>query len=664
MWREHGSAALIFVVASVAMTWPLALNLDRAVADPGDPYIVIWILDWNWWATFHSPGSLFHANIFHPAKYSLAFSEHLYGLALLLFPLRAAGVDPITTYNIALLAGFAFCGFAAYLLGRHLTGSWVAGIAAGVFYAFVPFRFVHLSHLQHIWGGWLPFLLLALLLYAANPTPRRAAAFGAAFVMNGLTNVHYLFFGAFAVGITALLLVPRREWRNLALAMFVALLILAPFLYPYAVVAKLYDMQRTWEEVYRFSALPHDWLPGAEEPERRLFPGAVALLIAGAGALLAGPLARRMFPGSASRARGGLALAALWIVIGFLGSLGLNFELHRFLFGAVPGFRAIRAPTRWAVIAYIGLAILIALATAVVAKRNRWLAALLPVALIASLWMAPIRWYLTDPAIPPLYRWLATQEVRAIAELPIDLAGLEYEYLRMTTAHRQRTVNGISGFSPRFRDELSASWKRDPIPDAFLDMLEAAGVELVIVHADAMGERAVQVREWVARETRRNRLSFVRRFDRRLGHDWVFSIGRSGEGDRGELQAFLDGDAICGSSTAGVLDFPPPGMDFKTGNATFTGWVTAPAGVASVDLWFNNRTVRARAALRPDPKFRRRCLDLPEAEHVRFAAAFEDRPPGLWEQNDVQVEITDGNGDRSVLDGRWFRWRKRPFYLR
>ena len=51
-----------------------------------------------------------------------------------------------------LLAGFAFSGFGAYILGRRLTGSWIAGLAAGVFYAFVPFRFTHLAHIQHIWG--------------------------------------------------------------------------------------------------------------------------------------------------------------------------------------------------------------------------------------------------------------------------------------------------------------------------------------------------------------------------------------------------------------------------------------------------------------------------------------------------------------------------------
>jgi hypothetical protein len=262
-WRWHVVAALVFAALSIAFTWPLAPNLSTAVADPGDPLINIWILDWDWWATFHQPLSLFHANAFFPAKYSLAFSENLYAIAVLLFPLRALGVGPVAAYNVAMLAGFAFCGFAAYLLGLRLTHSFAAGMAAGIFYAFLPFRFVHLSHVQHVWGGWLPLMLVALLAFHERPTPRRAWLLAAAFVLNGLTNIHYLFFGAFAIGVTGALLIPRAHWRTLAVPMLVAGLALLPFLYPYAVVAKLYGMQRTAEEVLRYSATPRDWLPGA-----------------------------------------------------------------------------------------------------------------------------------------------------------------------------------------------------------------------------------------------------------------------------------------------------------------------------------------------------------------------------------------------------------------
>lgn len=642
--KRHAAAALVFVGLSVAMTWPLALNLGRAVSDPGDPYITIWILDWDWWATFHAPLSLFHANAFYPAKYSLAFSENLYGLAMLLFPLRMFGIDAITAHNIALLAGFAFSGFGAYVLGRRLTGSWIAGLAAGVFYAFVPFRFTHLPHVQHIWGGWLPLMLAALLAYAERPTRKRAIVFAVMFAMNGLTNIHYLFFGALAIAITAVLLLPRSAWRELAMATAGALVLLVPFLYPYAAAAKLYGMERTWEEVARFSAVASDWLPGAiAEPERWLYPGALAYVVA----LVAMWVARKQKPQ--------LALALLWSAIGFLGSLGLNFVFHEFLFGAVPGFRAIRVPARWAVIAYIGLAMLIALATAALARRNRWLALVVPAAFVVTLWAGPIRWYLADPRTPEVDRWLAAQRVRAIAEMPIDTGSSEYNDLWRATAHHQRMINGISGFAPPGRNELAALSKETPIPDRFVDALRDLGVELLIVHADPLGERAPVVREWLRRELDRGRLTFVRRFHTRIEGDWVFRIG--GRGTRPPvLESFLEGKDTCGDGTMGALDFPPASIRFDRGQAIFSGWTMSPHGIRSVDLWFDNRTERHRAKLVPEPLLEARCPGMRDLTRTRYLAEFASRPDGIRRNTDVQVEVTDGRGEKTVFDNRWFTW--------
>src|SRR5438105_3681354 len=134
---HHASliTAVLFVALSLLMTWPLARNLGTAVCYPGDPFINTWILDWDWYATLRQPLHLFEANAFYPAHDSLAFSENLYGIALLLLPLRAFGMGALAAHNVALLLGFAFCGFAAYLLGRMISGSAWAGVAAGIFYA-------------------------------------------------------------------------------------------------------------------------------------------------------------------------------------------------------------------------------------------------------------------------------------------------------------------------------------------------------------------------------------------------------------------------------------------------------------------------------------------------------------------------------------------------
>ncbi len=322
------------------MTWPLVTHVSTAVAYPGDPYINTWILDWDWYATLHQPLHLFDANAFHPAKDSLAFSENLYGIAMAVFPLRLLGVDALTAHNIALLLGFAFSGFGMFVLGRLVSGSTAAGVAAGVFYAFVPFRFTQLPHVQHVFAGWVPMLLAALLHYARRPAWDRAALFGMALLFNGLSNIHWLLFGTIAVALTVPIALPRRRhWAAIITAAVIAFILLVPFLAPYATVSKLYGMRRA-AEIAEFSARPRDWLnPGVSnrlyrhfadtrvDPERWLFPGVLAIAFAAAGLI-------------AQRERRPIAVAALWIALGVVGSFGLH--------PLFAGFGAVRVfPAQW-----------------------------------------------------------------------------------------------------------------------------------------------------------------------------------------------------------------------------------------------------------------------------------------------------------------------------
>jgi hypothetical protein len=625
------------------MTWPLGRNLGRAVSDPGDPLIVTWILDWDFWATLHQPLRLFQANTFYPAQYALAFSENLYGVALLFFPLRLLGVSALTTFNLAMLAGFAFCGFAAYLLAWHLTESRAAAVAAGVFYAFLPFRFVHLPHLQHVWGGWLPLLLYALLRYGQRPTWRRGAFVGVVFLMNGLTNIHYLFFGALALVVTALLLLPRPAWKTLAVALLLAGVLLLPFLYPYAVVSKIYGMQRTAGEVLGYSAALSDWLPHQGEPEVRLYPGALALVLSAAG-LVAGWRSRR--------AASSKLLAVLWIAIGFLGSLGFHTQFHTFLYGAVPGFRAIRVPARWAVIAYVGMAILIAVATMVLAQRSRLVAWVVPIAFVVTLHQAPLRWYFMDPKPAPVYEWLAAQPgAGAIAELPISRVN-DYEAMYRATVHHRKLVNGVSGFAPPVRLELETLWSTTPIPASFVDRLSEIRVELLIVHADALGGHLDEVRARLRRELDARRLTFVQRFDSPELGDWVFRVGTAADTPRPPLlEAFLGGARGCSANeTMGGVDYPSPAETVR-GQAMVSGWTMSPHGIRSIDISFDNGRVHYVPGTRDEPP--RTCWGKPA---TRFVLVIPERPADVSERTDVLVEVTDGRGVKTMLTHRWMTW--------
>ena len=623
--QKHIAAVAIFITLSIVMTWPLAARLDHAVADPSDPFINIWILDWDHYATFHHPLSLFDANIFYPVHDTLALSENLYGIALVLIPLRAIGLSAVTAYNIAMLGGFAFSGFAAYLLGVRLTGSFIAGIAAGVFHAFVPFRFTHLPHVQHVFAGWVPLLLVTLLGYVDRPSRRNAALFGVVFLMNGLTNIHWLLFGSFAIGATVLLFVITgvRRWRELIIATSIAAALLVPFLIPYGRVAK--TMARTWTETKFYSATWSDWLVSSSanrvytfmrdasvNPERRLFPGALSIVAALVALFLACRYPR------------GVTLGILWTVIGVAGSIGLNFCFHQFLFDAVPGFRGIRVPARWAEIAYIGLAMLIAVATAFVGRRQRWIAVAIPILFIVELRAAPIRWYRAPVEVPEVYRWLAKQNMRAVVELPIDVRGSEYLYMFRAVAHHKNLVNGVSGAVPPEFARLTEMSRSSP--DAFIAELRRSGVDLVIVHADE-----------TAPEPWRARLPLLHRFESMgPGGDWVFTL----RGPRTEARGL-------GQWTFGNFDRPPA----LRGAAFFSGYAYSPWGIRGVDLLFEDGSVRIPAILVADPKLKQ------FGAKPRFVSSLLTRPDGVSVESDVQAVVIDGRGQRKRLQFYWITWQ-------
>ena len=128
---KDAGVLLVFVALTVVMTWPWAAHVRDTSFDPGDSYLNAWTLAWDFHQTFHDPLHLFDSNNFFPYRYTLALSEHQWGIALLFFPAFAAGLAPLTVHGLAMLFGFAFSGYGAFRLARTLTGStpaaWVAG---------------------------------------------------------------------------------------------------------------------------------------------------------------------------------------------------------------------------------------------------------------------------------------------------------------------------------------------------------------------------------------------------------------------------------------------------------------------------------------------------------------------------------------------------------
>jgi hypothetical protein len=295
-----------FVILTAVMTWPWVMRLRDACADPGDPYLVSWILWWDFHATFTSPLHLFDANIFYPLHQTLAFSENDYGISLLFFPLFALGLRPLTVNSIATFLGFAFCAYAAFRLTRTLTGSSGAALIAGIFFAFLPYRFHLLSQAHYVFTPWMPLTLEALVLFTRKRTHQRAAWLAVAFTMNGLSCLSWLTLSLppFALSLVWLsiqhdALRDRRFWTRGGAAAAASILALLPFMLPYLQVSRAYGF--TWgpEVIARNSPSATRWFV-AEYRNRlwkgfgdnllgvgpKLFTGLLAPLLAAAALLL------------------------------------------------------------------------------------------------------------------------------------------------------------------------------------------------------------------------------------------------------------------------------------------------------------------------------------------------------------------------------------------
>jgi len=96
-----------------------------------------------------------------------------------------------------------------------LSGSRVAAWISGIVFAFVPYRFQHLSHIPLIFAGWMPLLFEALVLFTRKRTWSRASWLGLAFVMNTLTCVTWFVLTLIPLGLSAIMLISRaKAWRD------------------------------------------------------------------------------------------------------------------------------------------------------------------------------------------------------------------------------------------------------------------------------------------------------------------------------------------------------------------------------------------------------------------------------------------------------------------
>jgi hypothetical protein len=183
--------------------------------------------------------------------------------------------------------------------------------------------------------------------------------------------------------------------------------------------------------------------------------------------------------------------ALVWIAIGFGGSFGLRFFFHRFLYEHVYAFRGMRVASRWAMICYVGLALLAGLGAERLGNLpgRRWprggkaaIYALIMTAILFELNVAPLKMIRGEADPDALTLALKTKTMSGgILELPMA-EYTDHLYMLRAADHRHPLVNGRYSFVPPLQSEIERLIATPPISDRLLDMLESIPVSYVTVH--------------------------------------------------------------------------------------------------------------------------------------------------------------------------------------
>ncbi|MCA1562035.1 MAG: hypothetical protein LC804_17770 [Acidobacteria bacterium] len=502
MRRPFVAAFFLFLALGVAHTWPLATDpgtLSRN--DNGDTLLIEWSLAWVAHQLPRDPLRLFDANIFYPAKHTLAFSEHLFTLAIMGAPLFWLGASPVLVYNLLLLAGFTLTGWVTSLVVHHWTNDWTAAIVAGSVMAFNAHTLTRLPHLHATHLEFLVLTLFALDRVLRHPTSGNALLLAAFFVLAALTSNYHMVFTLAAMA--AAVVVRPSDWmgerfRRVMWALIVAGAVSAvcifPLLLPYYHARVEYGLTRPLSEVSDYAASVNDYLSTASRlhystwsrgfyarASTALFPGVLPLALA-IVAVVTGPVLRDL------RARMCLAVG----IVGLLLSFGTLVPGYSMLYRALPLLQGIRGTNRLGYLVIVATALLSAYGVAFLRTRwrgRRWLlAASIGAVIVVNLeaWRAPLH-YRRFEGISPVYDRLAAERRAAIVEFPLYPSRMYFAnapYMLNSTKHWKPLINGYSAFIPptyfHFLDVLATF----PSQEA-LRALREAGVTHVVVHEDA-----------------------------------------------------------------------------------------------------------------------------------------------------------------------------------
>jgi hypothetical protein len=416
------------------------------------------------------------------------------------------------------------CGVGAYVLARQLGLGAGAALVCGIIFAFSPARFFRFAQLHLTPLQWMPLTLAALHAYFEGSPRRGSDEFPGAkagylrlaiafFTLQALSSLHGAVFLTIAVliflvqrALTGTPIAFAQRWRDVgvtgALLTLPALALIPPYLRAQRDMGLVRSLENWIPSRESFLASPthaHTWVlsrlaetPINERASAFLFPGYLPIACAAVALLTirASPHKRHVTLYSA------ITVAALLFAAG--PPLSIWPYVH-----AWPVLNFIRVPSRFFLLAMVGIAVLAAIGFDRICewvgpRRRAAVTAVTCALLVAEFATVPLP--VVPFHVPPAGadRWLAMQPAPfAIAEVPVAPSERYHTtYMLHAMEHWQKTIHGYSGLLP----DLHARVYRELIhfpDDTSLASLSALNVRFVVVHIDLYSRD-----EWAAVERR------------------------------------------------------------------------------------------------------------------------------------------------------------------
>jgi len=252
--RRDGLAVLLFALAVVVMTYPLAFRPGEGLPSDGrDIFTALWQVWWLGDMVGSGQSANFSPYLFHPNGLDVTFMPHPW-TALGTWRTLARLFGDAAGYNLNMMLGLLASATTAYLLVRTLTGNRAAAWVGGAFYAFYPAHVIRVMR-QPTTGSiqWLPLFMLALIAglhEMASPPPsdrnlsRRgltlAVLAGVALSLNAYISIkpwmQAALLGALYVALAAIVEGWWRRvafWQAVGVLAVVSLLLVVPIVLPY-----------------------------------------------------------------------------------------------------------------------------------------------------------------------------------------------------------------------------------------------------------------------------------------------------------------------------------------------------------------------------------------------------------------------------------------------